>query len=46
MKICDALGVTRTYLLLISLTDEDVPEKNLPIFKALKEPLIKVLEDE
>ena len=45
-KICDALGITRTYLLFTSLTDEDIPEKNLPIFKALKEPIIKVLENE
>ena len=42
-RICNALDIPISYLLFASITDEDVPEDKLPVFKALYEPIIKLL---
>lgn len=42
-SICRELGVTKNYILIISLDIDEVPEDKKEIFKILLEPLKKVL---
>ena len=44
--ICDAIGIEKVYFLLMTITEEDVPEKKREVFDALREPLIKIFEKE
>ena len=45
-KICDALEIPVSYLLFFSITEEDIPEDKVSVFNVLKEPILKILEDE
>lgn len=40
--ICDALGVATGVLLFSALTDDDIPQDKLPVFKALQKPLLEI----
>lgn len=42
-RFAKALGVPQSYILLFSITEEDVPENKRQIFKVLAEPLKKGL---
>ena len=42
-RFAKALGVPQSYILLFSITEEDVPEDKRQIFKVLAEPLKKGL---
>ena len=42
ISICKVLNISVGYLLLASLTEDDIPEEKLPIFRALHEPLMKL----
>lgn len=42
--ICDALDIPVAALLLASLTEEDIPEDKLPVFKVLQKPLLELFE--
>lgn len=41
--ICDALEISVGSLLFASITEEDIPSYNRPVFRALREPIIKLL---
>lgn len=43
--ICRSLQVPAGYLLLKSLTDDDIPEDKLPVFKVLQKPLLELFEN-
>ena len=45
-KICDALGVSVGFVLLSTLTEEDVPEKKREVFRFIITPLKMFLLDE
>ena len=45
-KICAALSIPVSYLLFLSITDEDVPAEKRVAFKALEEPMKAVLLSE
>lgn len=38
-RVCEALGVPTSYLMLASVEEEDVPEERRMLYKALLEPL-------
>lgn len=38
-KVCEALGVPTSYLMLASIEKEDIPEEKRVLYKALLEPL-------
>ena len=38
-KLCQALGIPTSYLLLASIEEEDVPEEKRVLYRALLEPL-------
>lgn len=42
--ICDAMDVPVSYLLFASITDDDIPQDKLPIFKALQKPILDLFE--
>lgn len=42
--ICFSLNIPTAYLLLKSLTDDDIPEEKLPIFKVLQKPMLELFE--
>ena len=42
-KICECLNVPNAYLLFLCITDEDIPTESIALFKALYEPMKKVL---
>ncbi|MBE6300950.1 MAG: helix-turn-helix transcriptional regulator [Parabacteroides distasonis] len=42
-KICESLSVPNAYLLFLCITDEDIPAESNVLFKALYEPMKKVL---
>lgn len=42
--ICDAMDIPVSWLLFSSITEEDVPKEKREIFKALREPMMKVFE--
>ena len=42
-NICDVLEVPVAYLLLLCLTDEDIPENSKHLFNLLYEPMRKLL---
>ena len=44
--ICQSLDIPVGYLLLKSLTDDDIPADKLPIFKVLQRPLLDLFENE
>lgn len=44
--ICHSLDIPVGYLLLKSLTDDDIPADKLPIFKVLQRPLLDLFENE
>lgn len=44
--ICSSLRVPTAYLLLKSLTDDDVPKEKLSIFKAFQIPMLEIFEKE
>lgn len=44
--ICFSLNIPTAYLLLKSLTDDDIPEEKLPIFKVLQKPMLELFEKE
>ena len=43
--ICHSLQVPVGYLLLKSLTDDDIPDDKLPVFKVLQKPLLELFEN-
>ena len=43
IKICEILEIPRAYLLLNSITEDDIPQEKLHIFKTFSEPLKKIL---
>lgn len=42
--ICDAMDVPVSYLLFASITDDDIPQDKLPIFKALQKPILDLFK--
>lgn len=44
--ICFSLNIPTAYFLLKSLTDDDIPEEKLPIFKVLQKPMLELFEKE
>lgn len=38
-RVCEALGVPTSYLILASIEKEDIPEEKRVLYKALLEPL-------
>lgn len=38
-RVCEALGVPTSYLMLAALEEEDIPEEKRVLYKALLEPL-------
>lgn len=44
-KLCKALAIPESYLLLFSLTEDDVPEDKKVLFRTLCEPLKQILLD-
>lgn len=44
--VCFSLNIPTAYLLLKSLTDDDIPEEKLPIFKVLQKPMLELFEKE
>lgn len=45
-RICDALGVPVAFVLISTVTEEDVPEEKREVFRFLITPLKKFLLDE
>ncbi len=45
-RICEELGVPSSYLLFMSITDEDIPEEKKPLFKTLEKAMKNLLLDE
>lgn len=43
--ICHSLQIPTGYLLLKSLTDDDIPEDKLSVFKVLQKPLLELFEN-
>lgn len=43
-SICDVLDIPTSLLFFASLTDEDVPQDKLAIFKALQKPIMELFE--
>ena len=44
--ICFSLNIPTAYLLLKSLTEDDIPKEKLPVFKALQKPMLELFEKE
>lgn len=44
-KICNALNIPVSYLLLFSITDEDIPEEKKAVFELLNTAIKSVLVD-
>lgn len=42
-RICETLEIPRAYLLLNSITDDDIPQEVLHVFKTFVEPLKRIL---
>ena len=45
-KICDALQIPVGLLLFASITEDEIPKENLPVFRALREPMLAIFEKE
>ena len=43
--ICDAMDVPVSYLLFASITDDDIPQDKLPIFKAIQKPILDLFKE-
>ena len=42
--ICDAMDVPVSYLLFASITDDDIPQDKLPVFKVLQKTILDLFE--
>ena len=45
-SICRALDIPTSWLLFASLTDEDIPEEKLAVFKALQKPMLELFDEQ
>jgi transcriptional regulator with XRE-family HTH domain len=45
-SICNALSIPTSLLLFASLTDEDIPEDKLIVFKALQKPILELFNQD